>query len=186
MAVGVLERLHQPYRLVHTTADRQIVHCDLPQNALLIDDEQAAQRMAQILQIDAIVLGDGVRQVAEQRNIDFAQAALFRKRKTNGLISAGLMCRLVDAAFSGLCLSQGLFERSRQKKPGASDETCLFSRRVDPCQVREMRVNAAGNHLGVHVPELMNAIGKCQNLRRAYKGAVANERVNGHSLERNT
>ena len=39
MFVCVLERLHQPQRLVYGSAYWQIIHCDLSQLALRVDDE---------------------------------------------------------------------------------------------------------------------------------------------------
>ncbi len=43
MLVGELEGLHQPERLVHVSAHRQVVHRHLAQGALAVDDEQAAE-----------------------------------------------------------------------------------------------------------------------------------------------
>lgn len=141
VSVRKLERLHQSERFINGSPNRQIVHGDLPQNAAMIDDEQTAtestyelvnwhlniygqwqwtdlpQRMAQIVQIDAVVFGDLVRQVAEQRNLQGSQSA-------------------------------------------------FLARRIDPGQVRKVRVHTAGDHLGVDLLEFGNAIGKGQNFGR--------------------
>lgn len=42
--VSVLEGLHQPQSLIHRSPHRKIVHCDLPQDAFVIDDEKSPER----------------------------------------------------------------------------------------------------------------------------------------------
>ena len=74
--VRVLESLHQPQRLVHGPAHGEIVHGDLPQHALVVDDEEAAEGVAVVLEVDAVVLGDGVGEVREEGDLQLAQAAL--------------------------------------------------------------------------------------------------------------
>ena len=39
----VLRCLDQPQSFVHRTTDRQVIHGDLTQNSLRVDDEQSAQ-----------------------------------------------------------------------------------------------------------------------------------------------
>ena len=48
----------------------------LSDDSLSVDDEETAQRVAQVLEIDAVVLGYLVRDVREERNVDVAKAAL--------------------------------------------------------------------------------------------------------------
>ena len=43
--VGVLEGLHQPERLVHAPAHGKVVHGDLTEGALVVNDEQAPVRV---------------------------------------------------------------------------------------------------------------------------------------------
>ena len=74
--VRVLEGLHQPEGLIDGPADGEVVHSDLSEDALVVDDEQAAQGVAVVLEIDAVVLGDGVGQVGEEGNVKVAEAAL--------------------------------------------------------------------------------------------------------------
>ena len=74
-----LERLHQAQRLVHGAAHGQVVHGDLAQVALGVDDEQAAVRdalVAAILHLDAVCAGDVVGLVGQQGQVHGAKAAL--------------------------------------------------------------------------------------------------------------
>lgn len=77
--VGVLEGLHQPEGLVHGAADGEVVHGDLPEDALVVDDEEAAEGVAVLLEVDAVVLADGVRQVGEEGDVESAEAALLAR-----------------------------------------------------------------------------------------------------------
>lgn len=42
--VSVLEGLHQPQSLIHRSSHGKIVHSDLPQDASVVDDEEAPER----------------------------------------------------------------------------------------------------------------------------------------------
>ena len=53
----------------------EVVHGDLPEDALAIDDEEASEGVAVVLQVDAVVLRDGVSQVAQDRDAQLAQAS---------------------------------------------------------------------------------------------------------------
>ena len=76
MLVSVLECLDQTQSFIHGSSHWQVVHGDLPEGALVIDDEQASQGVTVLLQIDSIVLGDGVGEVRQERNIQLAQSSL--------------------------------------------------------------------------------------------------------------
>lgn len=79
--------------------------------------------MAQIVQVNAIILWNIVRQVAEQRNLEWTK-------------------------------------------------TAFFARRLDPGEMREMRVNTAGHHFGVDFLKLVNAIGKGQDFGGTNEGTI--------------
>ena len=53
--VSVLEGLDQPQGLVHGPSHRQIVHGDLSEDTLVVNDEQSSQGVAVILQIDSVI-----------------------------------------------------------------------------------------------------------------------------------
>ena len=53
--VRVLERLHQPQGLVHGPAHGEVVHGDLPQDALVVNDEESSQSVAIVLEVNSIV-----------------------------------------------------------------------------------------------------------------------------------
>jgi hypothetical protein len=74
--VGELEGIDETEGLVDAAADGQVVDGDLPQDAVRVDEEQAAQGNALLLDQDAVVLADGVVLVRQQRDVDLAQAAL--------------------------------------------------------------------------------------------------------------
>lgn len=99
--VGVLESLHQAEGLVHRAAHGQVVDSDLPQDALIVDHKQpsvrgrsglarrtrsgCADRMraryspvgdALVLLQHAVVAGDGMGQVGQQRDVHGSQASL--------------------------------------------------------------------------------------------------------------
>lgn len=64
-----------PQSLVDGSANGEIVHGDLSQDTLAVDDEETAQCVSQLLQVHAVVLGNFMVQVAEQRNVDVSEAA---------------------------------------------------------------------------------------------------------------
>ena len=76
VTVRVLEGLDETEGLVDAAPHRQVVHGDLAQHLLVVDDEEAAQRVAHVLEVDAVVDGDLVRQVGEQRDLQLAQPSL--------------------------------------------------------------------------------------------------------------
>merc|ERR1719182_550625 len=80
VCVGVLEGLDQTKRLVNGTAHGQVVHRDLAENTIRVNDEQATQGVPNVLEEHAVVLGDFVRQVGGQRDVNVAQAALCARR----------------------------------------------------------------------------------------------------------
>ena len=51
-----LEGLHQTQSLVHAAADREVVHGDVLDHSLRVDDEQAAESDAQLLHVTGCVL----------------------------------------------------------------------------------------------------------------------------------
>jgi len=74
--VGVLEGLDQAQRLVHAAAHRQVVHGDLAESALGVNDEEAPESVSVLREVDAVVAGDLVREVGEQGDVQPAQASL--------------------------------------------------------------------------------------------------------------
>jgi len=77
--VSELESLHQTQRLVHITAHRQVIDCDLTQVLLVVDYEQPSQRNARVFQIHAVVLTHLSVLVGQQRDLHLAQTALFSR-----------------------------------------------------------------------------------------------------------
>lgn len=74
--VSVLEGLNETYGLVHWPTDGQVIHCNLSQNALAINDEQTAQGVTLLLQQHTIVLADLMCQVWEERDFNLSKTAL--------------------------------------------------------------------------------------------------------------
>lgn len=75
--VGELEGLDEAQGLVDVAADGQVVDGDLAEHALGVDDEQAAQGDALVLDQHAVVAGDLEVLVGDQRQLEvLAQAAL--------------------------------------------------------------------------------------------------------------
>ena len=56
--INYLESLDESERFVDGSADGEIVHGDLAEDASVVDDEEAAQRVAVVLEVDAVVLKD--------------------------------------------------------------------------------------------------------------------------------
>lgn len=80
VSIGVLECLDQSQCLVDRPSHWQIIHCDLSQNALVIDNEEASEGVSQVVQIHAVFLRYLVAQVTEQWDLDVAQSSLFPRR----------------------------------------------------------------------------------------------------------
>ena len=55
MLVSVLESLNQPKGLIYGATHGEIVHGDLSEDTLVINDEQASQGVAVVLQIDSVI-----------------------------------------------------------------------------------------------------------------------------------
>ena len=53
--VSVLESLNQPEGLIYGPSHGEIVHGDLPEDSLVINDEQSSQGVAVVLQIDSVI-----------------------------------------------------------------------------------------------------------------------------------
>jgi len=79
MLVGVLECLDQPEGFVDRPTNRQIVHRNLSQYPLSIDDEKTPERVAGVFEEDSVVLGDLVRQVGEKWDIERPEAAILAR-----------------------------------------------------------------------------------------------------------
>ena len=72
MLVRVLEGLNQAKSFVHTAAHRNVVHGDLTKDAFVIDEKETSEGDAVILEVDAVVLGDLMGEVGEQRDVELA------------------------------------------------------------------------------------------------------------------
>lgn len=77
LAVLVVElnRLERAQRLVDGAPNAEVVDRDVSENALWVDDEEAAQRDAGVGE-DAVVRGHLLRDVREEGNVEMAQPAL--------------------------------------------------------------------------------------------------------------
>ena len=75
--VRKLKRINKPKRLIHRPSHREVIDSDLPDNPMGINQEQASQRDAFLLNQHTIVLCDTVVLVAQQRDVDLAQPAIF-------------------------------------------------------------------------------------------------------------
>jgi hypothetical protein len=51
----------------------------LSENALVVDDEEAPERVAVVLEVNAVVLGDGVCEVGEEGNVQTTEPALLAR-----------------------------------------------------------------------------------------------------------
>lgn len=112
MLVGVLEGLDQAQGLVDVAADGQVVDGDLTQGALGVDDEEAAQRDALLLDQHAVVARDLEVLVGHQGQLQvIAQTALLA-----GALTPGQVCEVAvggDAQDGGvelLELGEGIVE----------------------------------------------------------------------------
>lgn len=56
MFISVLESLNQTESFVDGTSDWQIIHCDLPQNSVAVNNEKATKGVAKILEVNSVVL----------------------------------------------------------------------------------------------------------------------------------
>ena len=54
--IKYLEGLDESERLVDGSADGEVVHGDLAEDAPVVDDEEAAQRVTVVLEVDTVVL----------------------------------------------------------------------------------------------------------------------------------
>lgn len=70
-----LEGLDESNGLVDITADREVIHRDLLQHPLRIDEEQAPQGYPNVLQEYAVVRGDGLCHVGDQGDLHVTQAS---------------------------------------------------------------------------------------------------------------
>jgi len=84
--IRVLECLDQAERLVHGSTHREIIHRDLPQGSLAVDDEEASEGVAGIFEEDAVIPGDLVRQIGEERDVERAEAAVLSRRLDPGQV----------------------------------------------------------------------------------------------------
>ena len=76
--VCVLKGLQKSQSFVYTPAHGQIIHRDLAQNSLVVDDKKASEAVTVVLQIDAVILGDFVSDVGQKRNVEGSQTACFQ------------------------------------------------------------------------------------------------------------
>ena len=76
VGVGELERLDQPEGLVHGPAHGQVVHGDLPEDPVAVNDEEAPEGVAHLFQVDPVVLADRVGGVAQQGKVQLPDPAL--------------------------------------------------------------------------------------------------------------
>lgn len=74
--VGELEGIDQAEGLVDAAADGEVVDGDLADDAVGVDDEEAAEGNAFLLDEDTVVLGELVVLVGEEGNVDLAEAAV--------------------------------------------------------------------------------------------------------------
>lgn len=79
MLIGELERLHQAQRLVHRSSDRQIVHGNLAQILLAIDDEETTEWNAGLLVEHSVITSDLQRLVGQQRDVQVTETALLAR-----------------------------------------------------------------------------------------------------------
>lgn len=110
--VGELEGLDQTQRLVDVAAHGQVIDRDLAQGALGVDDEEAAQRDALLLNQHAVVARDLEVLVRNQRQLQvLAQATLLA-----GALPPGQVCKVAvgrdtqDGGVELLELGEGVVE----------------------------------------------------------------------------
>ena len=54
-------------------SNREIIHCNLSEDSLAIDDEETSETVTIVLQIDSVILGDLVGQITQDWNAQFAE-----------------------------------------------------------------------------------------------------------------
>ena len=74
--VGELEGVDEAEGLVNGAADGEVVDCDLAHDAVGVDDEEATEGDAFFFDEDAVVFGELVVLVGEERDVDVAEAAV--------------------------------------------------------------------------------------------------------------
>ena len=74
---GELEGLNEPDSLFDRTPNGQVIHCDLSEDTLWINDEQPPQRNTFVLQEDAVVTGDCHIPVSNERKVEVRTEAAF-------------------------------------------------------------------------------------------------------------
>ena len=84
MLVDKLESLDKPKGLVDIAAHGKIVDGDLPQRALGVDDEEAAEGDAVVLLEDPVGPADGHVLVGQEWDLHLAEAAMFAVLLTPG------------------------------------------------------------------------------------------------------
>jgi len=124
--VRVLEGLHETKSLVDGTSDRKIVDGDLTQGALGVDDEQAAESDAFLLDENTVVAADLMVGVSEHGDLHLAKTALLA-----GLLNPGEVGELgVGGAGEELRADLGELVRS----VGEGDDLS----RADKCEVERI------------------------------------------------
>mmetsp|Transcript_7705 Transcript_7705/g.14483 ORF Transcript_7705/g.14483 Transcript_7705/m.14483 type:complete len:328 (-) Transcript_7705:129-1112(-) len=154
-----LEGLQQAEGLVHRAAHGQVVHRDLLQHALRVDQEQPAERNADVFQQHAVIGRDGLGHVRHDGDLHVPQPAALHAR---GGAERRRCC--------GLCkpsARQRVRSRCRKTKMVYS-----FSGGADPGQVRFLRVRAQGQDLGVQGLEARSGVREGDDLRGADKSEV--------------
>merc|ERR1719414_2293568 len=84
--VSVLEGLHQPQSLVNVPPHRQVVHGDLPQLALTIDDEEPPEAKSLVLLEDPVGLADCHVLVSQERDVHLSQPTVLPLLLTPGQV----------------------------------------------------------------------------------------------------
>jgi hypothetical protein len=143
MLVGELEGLDEADGLLDRAADGQVVDGNLAEGALRVDDEEAAKGDALVLEKDAVVAGDLVRLVGEERELEVrAEAALFA-----GQVGPG-NCLAVDLSAET--------RRAMMKQAAGGSRT-----------VRELGVGRDAKDLGVELGKLGEGGVESKDLGRA-------------------
>lgn len=104
------------------------------------------QRMAEIIQINAIVFRDLMRQIAQHGDVDFSNATLQSRQSILNSHISSVWIVLVN--------------------------NYLTSRCANPCQMSEMGIYTAGDYFCINFAELLDAIGEGENFGGTNKSAV--------------
>lgn len=126
--VGELEGIDQAKGLVDRSSNRKVVDSDLSYDAVRVDQEQTSQRNPLLFDQHTVVLCNAVVLVAQQRDVDFAQASFLLACVCPSKQAILAVCAGEDDAGAtgsevGCAFTKGKDLGRANESPGHGDET---------------------------------------------------------------